>query len=442
MKTMLSNSIGKTQYFHVCGANVVGENTCFFIYQYVDKSPKEFCMKNLFKLFGIIALVAVIGFSMSGCEETETAPTPGTVTYTGTADGVTYTLKITENIARYTAQIGDTYELTVGTKKSTGTVEGVTGGTLTLKPSNGAAFTATVNSSGITGMTGTITFDDGTSQPVPTVITPPAPPVTGDRPVKDRWGIWIDKGTTVTLDYSVDDDEVCTITVRGAAVPNSEDGWKARAYYDAYYVYPAKAGKSFVYTFDAWTESGTRNLGFQYCNDGVANIYKGQTILITSTRKTYTIYGDNLSNNAGNNLEFQCANQLGTFYVKILEIKEVIPLPPVTGDNPFKGTWKGTMFQITLTLKFGDTSFEFSGVFNEDDGVWYSEYKGTYTYTSNTATVKYTEAKNKKDNGEWKSNPDVVGISQTLTLSNGELIFNLGKGESGEDDIMILTKIN
>jgi hypothetical protein len=32
------------------------------------KTAKEFSMKNFFKLFGIIAFIAVIGFSMIGCE--------------------------------------------------------------------------------------------------------------------------------------------------------------------------------------------------------------------------------------------------------------------------------------------------------------------------------------------------------------------------------------
>jgi len=139
-------------------------------------------MKNTIKLFGVIALVAVIGFSMAGCKEDETDPKPQTVTYTGTADGVTYTLKITENTARYTAQSGDSYELTVGTKKSTGTVQSVTGGTLTLQPSRegAATFTATVSSSGITAMNGTIAFDVGDSQEAPTTVTP-IPPNNGNN---------------------------------------------------------------------------------------------------------------------------------------------------------------------------------------------------------------------------------------------------------------------
>jgi hypothetical protein len=45
---------------------------------------KEFFMKNTVKLFGIIALVAVIGFSMAGCDMDESASsTDGRLTITG-----------------------------------------------------------------------------------------------------------------------------------------------------------------------------------------------------------------------------------------------------------------------------------------------------------------------------------------------------------------------
>jgi len=126
------------------------------------------------------------------------------------------------------------------------------------------------------------------------------------------------------LDYSVDNDGVCTITVGGIAQPCDEtDGWgiwKVNAHYE----YTAKAGVSYVYTFEAWTESGTRDyLQFQYNTDNDEKIYLFQGISITSTRTTYTVYGEALSNGALNHVEFQCANQLGTFYVKVLEIKEL-----------------------------------------------------------------------------------------------------------------------
>lgn len=151
-------------------------------------------MKNLFKLFGIATLVVVIGFSMVTCSSDttdksggggdDTAPAPQTVMYSGTtADGSTYTLKITEG-ARYAAQVWDTYVLTVtkdgSTKTSSGTVTAV-GSTLTLTPTGATIpFTVTVSTSGIIGMNGTITFDDNSEQPAPESLTPSNPSGNGE----------------------------------------------------------------------------------------------------------------------------------------------------------------------------------------------------------------------------------------------------------------------
>jgi hypothetical protein len=96
------------------------------------------------------------------------------VTYSGEGGGSTYTLLIAEGgEGRYAAQAGDTYELTVGTKVSAGTVNSAAGGVLTLKPYNSATtFTATVDDSGITAMGGSkITFQDNSQQDPPASFT-------------------------------------------------------------------------------------------------------------------------------------------------------------------------------------------------------------------------------------------------------------------------------
>jgi hypothetical protein len=145
-----------------------------------------------------------------------------------------------------------------------------------------------------------------------------------EMPDKDRWGKWVADDATATLDYSVDDDGVCKITVGGTPQPNDEtDGW-GRWKANAYYIHTANTGKSYIYTFEAWTESGTRELSFQYNTDNDNSIYFGESISLTTARKTYTVYGQPLSKGASNDVSFQCADQLGTFYVKMLEIKEYI----------------------------------------------------------------------------------------------------------------------
>jgi hypothetical protein len=131
-------------------------------------------MKNVLKAFGVIALVAIIGFSMAACGGGGDDDDGGnTATYTGTSDGTTYTLKIT-NTARYAAQNGDAYVLTGGTKSSAGTVSNVSGNTLTLTPTNApnTPFTATVSGSNITGFSGNVTWvGESTPTPLPGTLT-------------------------------------------------------------------------------------------------------------------------------------------------------------------------------------------------------------------------------------------------------------------------------
>jgi len=121
----------------------------------------------------IIAIVAVVGFSilsLTGCGGNDNDPVPQTATYTGVSGGTTYMLKITENTARYTAQNGDAYELTAGSKKSTGKVNAFNNGVFTLKPSNAeTTFNASVSGNGLTGFSGSVKWDgETTAIPLPT----------------------------------------------------------------------------------------------------------------------------------------------------------------------------------------------------------------------------------------------------------------------------------
>jgi len=174
----------------------------------------------------------------------------------------------------------------------------------------------------------------------------------GDNPVppegksdKDRWSHWTHQSSTATINLSVDDDGVCTITVGGTAVPalNSEGGtsgecryWNSVWYANASYQYTAKAGKTYSYKFEAWTDGAERALVIQWYNDSENEKYFGTEydgddslnncppeFKITSVKKIYTINGDEPMLKSGiQNLEFQCANQTGTFYVKIISITE------------------------------------------------------------------------------------------------------------------------
>jgi len=102
------------------------------------------------------------------------------ITYTGTANSVTYTLKIEDGGSRavLTPTQGDRYTLTASGKTSTGTVSAFVGSVLTLTPSTQGVqpfFTVTVSGNSITAMTGSITWDNGTSENAPSTFTPSNP---------------------------------------------------------------------------------------------------------------------------------------------------------------------------------------------------------------------------------------------------------------------------
>jgi len=150
------------------------------------------------------------------------------------------------------------------------------------------------------------------------IVIPPE-----DLPVKDRWWKYVDPSSPANLEYTVDDDEVCTIVVTGSPVSNaSADAWKAMIHY----MYTQKVGASYVYKFEAWTQSDTRNLNFNYFENNGTGIYLKKTIPITDVRTTYTIIGEKIPSPLGKDpaLRFNCADKIGTLYIKILEIGEII----------------------------------------------------------------------------------------------------------------------
>jgi hypothetical protein len=143
-------------------------------------------------LFGMLILIVgvMLVFSFIGCDtgsEPGNGGNPQTVTYTGISGSTAYTLKITENTARYAAQNGDYYELTAGSKKSTGTITLVVNGVLTLTPSNASiTFTVTVSGNNLSAMSGTITWNDSTTDTAPAVLTPG-----GNGGVEEKYrGLW------------------------------------------------------------------------------------------------------------------------------------------------------------------------------------------------------------------------------------------------------------
>jgi hypothetical protein len=139
-----------------------------------------------------------------------------------------------------------------------------------------------------------------------------------EKTEKERWGKWVDPSSTTTLDFSVANDGVNTIIV-GGIVETNENKWKANSGYE----YTAQQGKAYSYQFEAWTESGTRpSLGIQYYVDNEESVTMGTWELpIDTSRKVYTVTGEAIPKGGTKKLEFQCADQTGTFYVKIISIE-------------------------------------------------------------------------------------------------------------------------
>ncbi|MCL2214854.1 MAG: hypothetical protein FWC06_06545 [Treponema sp.] len=127
-------------------------------------------MKNVFKIIGIIALTAVIGFAFASCGEGGGGAQ--SVVYKGVDAGGLYTLTITESSGKavYSSQIGDNYKLeyTDGNRASNGTVTAADTGLITLQPNNASVtFIANVSGNNLTGMTGSVTWEDDESTTLP-----------------------------------------------------------------------------------------------------------------------------------------------------------------------------------------------------------------------------------------------------------------------------------
>ncbi|MDR0321776.1 MAG: hypothetical protein LBI28_09755 [Treponema sp.] len=134
------------------------------------------------------------------------------------------------------------------------------------------------------------------------------------------WMKWIDSSSTATIDYSVDNDGVCAVTVGGTPAGQWE-GWKAIVQYN----YIPQAGKYYAYTFEAWTETGERQLNIQYYYEaGGEDFAFTSAPIINSTRTTYTLVSERpIPKGETKQLAFRCATQMGKFYIKIISITEV-----------------------------------------------------------------------------------------------------------------------
>jgi len=132
----------------------------------------------------------------------------------------------------------------------------------------------------------------------------------------DLWYKWVLDGSTVTVDFSLNADGVCAITVGGEA----DERWKAIAGYG----FGGRANTAYEYVFEAWTTSGTRTLDFGYYSAYLNNdeIDLGTTVEITNQRKTYRVNGERLPKTQvdDDNIAWSCGDKTGTFFIRVLGI--------------------------------------------------------------------------------------------------------------------------
>ena len=293
-------------------------------------------------LYGFLAVILTFALAFTACKDKDDdeddpgTPAPQTVTYSSVdTEGNFCTLVVTENIsrsARYTAKDGDSFTFTVelfnNNKYSvaltySGTIESAEGSGTEIVIGvtvNGKPLTITIKGTEMTVISGTIVLDNKEEITITEPLTPAN--TLEDWPTAKRWWSWADDTATATIDISVEGD-VCTITVGGTAQPNNETDnwgrWKAQASY----AYTAEANKRYAYKFEAWTQSGSRTLGIQSYTKSDEDIYfMGRDIELTTAHKTYTVYGEKIPKTFLSPFSFSCGDRLGTYYVKVLEIKE------------------------------------------------------------------------------------------------------------------------
>jgi len=209
-----------------------------------------------------------------------------------------------------------------------------------------------------------------------------------DLPVQERWSNWVTSSKT-TLDYSIDGEGVSAVTVGGIAESNDEiNGWNAWKV-SVNFAYTARANASYMYVFEAWTESGTRSPIIQYYWDEDTEEYLQFYPVFKEERKTYVYYGKNIPKSGVQQLSFMCANEPGTFYVKVISVEEYIPPENWSAEERWS-SWNEPASNNSVTHSVTDNvcTITVSGTAGASD-LWNGNAQYKYTAEKDTA-YEYT----------------------------------------------------
>jgi hypothetical protein len=241
-----------------------------------------------------------------------------------------------------------------------------------------------------------------------------------EKTEQERWSKYVSSTATCTLEYSVAADGTNTITVGGTAVESVSDRWKA----NARYAYTAKAEKQYKYTFEAWTKSGERTVLVQYYENNEDSVYLNSTQTLTTTRQTFEIVGQPIPKEGIWPVQFQCADQTGTFYVKMLSIESITPEDQTAEER--WSSWVSSECDTTLEYSVADDGINTITVGGTaDSNRW--KASAQYTYTAKAGKqYRYTFAAwtaegERTVNVQYYGNSEdskYLGSTQNLTTEN------------------------
>ena len=378
-------------------------------------------MKRNNWFLGLLICVFIFGIFIVSCDSSDGVvnPVTTTTTYSGTSGDTTYTLVVT-GLARAVA--GDTYVLTVVksgvSKKSSGTIATVTQTGFTLKPNSSGSqnFTLTFSGTTITSISGTISYDNGTSEAGPGSFS-----TGGDIPGPTNPGEPGGNPGDGTTPPSLT--EIYVLRAADFDTGNYNNYTTTIAANDQYYIryvgnapYEELTGFSITVKSDATVVSNIES-GFTTSTSPIIGNFSFVTGRYTLPAGTYTIevYVVDATGNKSNtkSIPLTVTDQPGGNQGGSL-------------DPALNGTWVQVRFDqddyypIPLTFNNGNWSARFYG---EHDSHW-----GTYTTSGSNLTMTATEiyvspeyAAETNTTPGWKNRSQCIEIFRQQGYSDAEI---------------------
>ena len=334
-------------------------------------------MKKQIKILEIMVFIAIIGFTFISCTEPEGGGQSNTTSYTTTnytttISGITYNLTISHIDNR--AAIGDDYELIISRpeseKISIGKIISIGQGNLAYQPNDNGSpyFEMGLSGGNITHISGTITFNDGTSEEGP-----------GSFPVNGS------NQTPVADDFNINNliQTVGSVTAVVITPKTGKSNGTITVYYNGSTALPSIAG-TYTVTFNVTASAGWN----------AANGLSGGTFIIIDSNEigfgnpSIKLFMDGNAIENGGTTTF--SKTTGSYTVSIQS-------GTGTESNPFSlvsGNW--VQGSITSNASGASVWYSFPVTIGETYRIWWDDgYQGS----GNRSLYAYVDAK--YGNGSW-----------------------------------------